>query len=336
MRRALILIASLGVAVGLSACGEKTDTLTVPKGSAQSLSVMLDAPPNANHAGLYQAMAGGALRQAGLSVHVSSPNSVSEPLQLLAAGKVDVALASEPQVLLARQQGTPIVAVAAIVQKPLSSLISLPAKHIASVAELRGKTVGTPGAADDTDLLQTIVQGAGVPSSSVKQVNLGFNLVPSLLNRSVDATFGGGWNYAAIKLQQAGKRPNVLRSTQLGVPTYDQLVVVISKKTIINQSNLIRRFVQALARGYETARADPQTAVQSLVAANPELNRKLQLASVQATEADFFPAGKQPWGYQDATRWNAFGSWLIRHHLITNPLAVQAASTNELLAGNGI
>jgi ABC-type nitrate/sulfonate/bicarbonate transport system substrate-binding protein len=99
---------------------------------------------------------------------------------------------------------------------------------------------------------------------------------------------------------------------------------------------MIRRFVQALARGYEFVRSDPQAGVNSLVKANPSLDPKLQLASVKATLSSFFPAGSgRPWGFQDQSQWNAYGQWMLRHHLITNPASVAGASTNELLAGQG-
>ena len=55
------------------------------------MSVMLDWTPNADHVGLYRAMATGAFRAAGLDVHVQVPTDPATPLQLLAAGKVDVA-----------------------------------------------------------------------------------------------------------------------------------------------------------------------------------------------------------------------------------------------------
>ena len=68
------------------------------------------------------------------------------------------------------------------------------------------------------------------------------------------------------------KQPNVIRMDQVGVPTYDELVVVARKATVVDQPNVIRRFVQALARGYEAVRKDPQTGVDNLVKANPGLD----------------------------------------------------------------
>jgi putative hydroxymethylpyrimidine transport system substrate-binding protein len=321
--------------LGLAACGEKKDALA-PTGSAQSLTLMLDWIPNADHVGIYQALAEGDFAKAGLDVHVQVPTDPATPLQLLAAGKVDAAISYEPEVLLARNQGLPLVSVAAIVQKPLTSIVSLGSKHIKRVAELRGKKVGDAGIPYQHAYLNTILAQAHVPASKVKEINVGANLVPAMLSGRVDATLGAYWNYEAIQLAQRGKHPNVIRMDQVGVPTYDELVLVVRRSTISNQTDEIRRFVQALARGYESVRRDPQAAVDSLVRANPSLDPKLQQASVRATLSAFFPAlSGKPWGWQDAARWNAYGQWMMTHHLISNPNAVADASTNELLAGQG-
>ena len=297
---------------------------------------MLDWFPNADHVGIYQALANGDFENAGLDVHVQVPSDPSTPLRLLAAGKVDAAISYEPEVLLARQQGEQVVSVGAIVQKPLTSIVSLEPKHITSPAQLRGKRVGDAGIPYQHAYLTTILQHAGVPVSSVKEINVGDNLVPALLSGKIDAVLGAYWNYEAIQLAQMHKRTNVIRMDQVGVPSYNELVVVVRASTIINHPDVIRRFVQALARGYESARADPSGAVQNLVKASPGLDPKLQLASVKATLPVFFPAGSHPWGWQDPSQWNAYGQWMLSHHLISNPEVLIGASTNELLAGQGV
>jgi putative hydroxymethylpyrimidine transport system substrate-binding protein len=336
MRRVVTLIATAAVGLGLSACGEKHDPLNAQAGSAQPFTLMLDYFPNADHVGLYQGLANGDFAKAGLDVHVQTPSDPSAPLKLLEAGKVDAAISYEPEVMLARDRGLALVSVAAIVQKPLTSIISLGSKHITTPRQLRGKRVGDAGIPYQHAYLDTILQQAGVPASSVKETSVGFNLVPAMISGKVDATLGGYWNYEAIQLAQRGKRPNVIRMEQVGVPTYDELVLVVRKATLVQKTSLVRRFVQALARGYQAVRNDPQTGVNTLVKANPGLDPKLQLASVRATLPDFFPTGNHPWGYQNATAWNAYGEWMLSHHLIANPNAVVAASTNELLAGQGL
>lgn len=336
--RPLIALAAMAAALTLAACGQVKPTYKPSKGSAQSLSLMLDWLPNADHSGLYEALAKGYFRQVDLDVHVEVPSNPAEPLQLLAAGKIDAAISYEPNVMLVRNTGVPLVSVAAIVQKPLTSIISVGSQRITSPSKLRGKTIGTAGIAYQNAYLQTILAHAHIPRSSVHVLNVGYNLVPAMLSGHVNATLGGYWNYEAIELRQDGKRPNVIPVNDAGVPTYDELVLVVRKATIVNDSNLVRRFVQALARGYQAVRADPVGAVHDLIAANPTLasSYRLELASVRATLPDYFPGGGHPWGWQSAAQWNAFGEWMLRQHLISNPLAVDDASTNELLAGQGI
>jgi putative hydroxymethylpyrimidine transport system substrate-binding protein len=334
--RTLLAPALVAAALGLAACGEVKARITPAKGSAQPFTLMLDWVPNADHVGLYEALAKGYFRQAALNVHIEVPSNPAEPLQLLAAGKIDAAISYEPNVMLARNAGTPLVSVAALVQKPLTSIISLAREGINSPAQLRGKTIGTAGIPYQNAYLTTILARAHVPRRSVHVENVGFDLVPAMLSGRVNATLGGYWNYEAIELRQAHRRPHVIPVDDAGVPSYDELVLVVRKAAIINQTNLIRRFVQALGRGYKAVRADPAAATRALVRANPSLRYKLQLASVKATLPDYFPPAGRPWGWQSQSRWNAFGEWMMRQHLISNPLAIEDASTDELLAGQGV
>jgi putative hydroxymethylpyrimidine transport system substrate-binding protein len=336
MRRlAALLVALTGLVV--AGCGEKTEAVTGKTGSSQPFTLMLDWVPNADHAGIYQALADGDFAKAGIDLHVQIPSDPAAPLKLVAAGKVDAAISYEPEVLLARNQNLPLVSVAALVQRPLTSIVSVGSKHITSPANLKGKRIGTAGIPYQHAYLTTILARAGVPQSSVKEINVGENLIPAMLSGRVDATLGAYWNVEAVQLAQLHKHPNVIHMEQVGVPNYDELVVVVRKNTIVNHPDLVRRFVQALGRGYEAVRRSPQTAVNNLVHASSGLDPKLQLASVTATLSAFFPANPaEPWGWQDPKQWAAYGQWMLSHHLISNPNAVLDASTNELLAGQGL
>jgi putative hydroxymethylpyrimidine transport system substrate-binding protein len=338
MKRVLTVLAVMAAALGLAACGEKTNIVAGSADTRVPFTVMLNGTPNADQAGLYESLADGAFKQAGLNVRVEIPTSPNEPLKLLQEGKIDAAISYEPEVFLARSADEPLVSVAAIVQKPLTSIISLGSKHITTVADLEGKTVGTTGIPYQSDYLSTILAGAGVPPSTVKQVNVGFNLVPEMLTGRVDATLGGAWNYEALQLAQDRKRPHVIRVNTLGVPTYNELVLVVKKGEIIDQTSAIRQFIQALARGYQKVRADPASAAKTMITADPGLNYKLQLDSLNAVLPDFFPTNGKPWGWQTIPDWNAFGNWMLTHHLIADPNddVINQASDNELLAGQGL
>ena len=335
-RRAAVLALALASLIGLSACGSKQDTTSAA--SAKPFTVVLDFFPNADHAALYSAISHGDFRAVGLDVQPQAPSDPSAPLKLLAAGKADMAISYEPELLIARDQGLKLVSIGALVQRPLTSIIALPASHIKKVADLAGKTVGTAGIPYQAAELKSAVQAAGVDPASVKEVNVGFNLVPAMLSGKVDATLGGFWNYESLQLQQLHKKPLTIPVDRAGVPTYDELVLVVRADEARKRGQDLRAFMQALTRGEREVRGDPAAAAALVVKANPSLQTKLQLASIQQTLPAMVPTepGK-PFGWQSPSAWASFGTWMFSHHLLTHdPNAELPPFTNEFLPGQGI
>jgi putative hydroxymethylpyrimidine transport system substrate-binding protein len=329
VRRFVIALCALLVLAG---CGEKVDVLR--PSSQQSFQLMLDYFPNADHAPIYTGQAAGYFKEAGLDLKIRQPADPATPLKQVAAGRVDLAVSYEPEVLRARSQGLHVVAVGALVRAPLTSIISLPKAKIAAPKDLKGKTVGTAGIDYQHAYLQTILDHANVPQSSVKERDVGFNLVPALVSGKVDAILGGFWNYEAIDLAQRKKHPRVIRMEQAGVPTYNELVFVANADALERSGPLIRRFMNALRRGEITLRHDPARGVNALVKANRDLDPKLQAASVKATLPYFAPPAGKPYGWQDPKAWARFGAWMRQNGLIQSGVA--GAATNRFLPGSGV
>jgi putative hydroxymethylpyrimidine transport system substrate-binding protein len=333
MRRLLALLLLLVTAV-LVGCGEKEDVLE-PQGS-KHVELMLDYFPNADHAGIYAAQAGGDFEQAGLDVAIRQPPDPAAPLKQLAAGRVDLAISYEPEVLRARDQGLAVVSVGAIVQKPLTSIISLPEAKIKEPADLRGKTVGTAGIDYQSAYLRTILLEAGVQPDTVKERNVGFSLTPALLTGKVDAVLGAFWNYEGTELRLKGKRPRIIRMDEAGLPTYNELVLVANEDALDRDAEKIRAFIGALSRGTRDLRENPDKAIDGLLEANPDLDPELQRAAVRVTLPLFFPPSGKPFGWQDPAQWDAFAAWMKDNRLLERPPDPRAAYDNELLPGSGL
>jgi putative hydroxymethylpyrimidine transport system substrate-binding protein len=335
-RRITVLASLATLALAMSACGAKQDTISAS--ATKPFTVMLDWFPNADHAPLYSAIATGDFRAVGLDVRPVVPSETAEPLKLLAAGKVDMAISYEPELLLARDEGLKLVSVAALVQRPLTSIVALPGHHVSSVSDLAGKAVGTAGIPYQAAELKTALQSAGVNPTTVHEVNVGFNIVPALLSGKVAATLGGYWNYEALQLQLLHKHPITIPVDRAGVPTYDELVLVVREDEARTRGQDLRAFLQALTRGEHEVRADPAAAAALLVKANPSLEPKLQLASIQQTLPATLPtASGRPYGYQSPTAWAAFGDWMYSHKLLRHePNLGLPPFTNEFLPGEGI
>jgi putative hydroxymethylpyrimidine transport system substrate-binding protein len=324
----------LAVALALAGCGEKEDVLE-PGGSKQ-VELMLDYFPNADHAGIYAAQAAGHFEQAGLDVTIRQPPDPAAPIKQVAAGRVDLAISYEPEVLRARDQGLNVVSVGAIVQKPLTSIISLPEGKIRKPADLRGKTVGTAGIDYQSAYLRTILSDAGVPENSVKERNVGFAFSPALLTGRIDAALGAFWNYEGTELRLRGKKPRVIRMEDAGVPTYNELVLVANADALERDAAKLRAFIGAVSRGTRDLKANPDAAIDGLLEANPDLDPELQRAVVEVTLPLFFAPKGKPFGWQSPAEWDAFSAWMEDNRLLENPGDPQASYDNELLPGSGL
>lgn len=336
-RRPLILLLALCATLGLTACGEREESAS-ERPPESRLSLLLDYLPNPDHVGIFQAQGSGAFRRAGLDVDVKTPDDPASVLKLVASGKVDVGISYEPEVLLARQENQDVVAIAALVQRPLTSLISLPKGGIEKPQDLEGKKVGTAGIPYQKAYLDTIATAAGVSPSSVQHVDVGFNLNQALISGRVDATLGAFWNVEGIELEQKDRKPRITPVDELGVPKYAELVLVARAETLRTKESQVRRLVREIGRGYQAVRKDPESGIEPLLKANPELDPKLQRASVKATMNAFFPSGadaKRPWGWLDTDAWADYAQWMLQNGLLKRQMPLDTVVTTDYLAGEG-
>jgi putative hydroxymethylpyrimidine transport system substrate-binding protein len=321
----------LTLVVGLSACGEKSEDAST---EAQSFGLTLDFYPNPDHAGIYMADKLGYFDEAGLDVSIDAPSDPAAPIKLVAAGQSDLAISYEPEVALAHEQGLDVIAIGALVNRPLTSLIWLGKSGIKGVADLKGKTVATAGIPYQDDFLKTILARAKLSPGDVKTVNVGFGLLPALLSGNAEAMLGGYSNVEGVDLRQRGKDPVVTPVDQLGVPTYDELVLVANHKALAEDPEKFRLFLAALARGTEAAAENPKAATKAVLEANDGLDPKLTEAEVKATLPLISSRLEtKPYGYMDPARWKTFAGWMRDNGLISSLPEASELLSNAYLAG---
>jgi putative hydroxymethylpyrimidine transport system substrate-binding protein len=326
-----VAVALLALALGLAACGEKSEDAGT---EAQPLRLTLDFYPNADHAGIYMAQKLGYFEEAGLDVSIEAPSDPAAPIKLVAAGQSDLAISYEPEVVLAHEKGLDVVAVGALVNRPLTSLIWLAKSGIKGVADLKDKTVATAGIPYQDAFLKTILARVDLSSQAVKNVNVGFGLLPALLSDSAQAMLGGYSNVEGVDLRQRGKSPVVTPVDQLGVPTYDELVLVANRASLEADPEKFRLFVAALERGTAAAAARPNAATQAVLEANHDLDPKLTAAEVEATLPLLSArTGDQPYGYMDPAAWKAFAGWMRDNGQISSLPEPAELLSNDYLAG---
>jgi putative hydroxymethylpyrimidine transport system substrate-binding protein len=326
-----LAIAMLALALGLAACGEKSEDVS---GEAESLSLTLDFYPNPDHAGIYMAQKLGYFEEAGLDVSIRTPADPAAPIKLLSVGQTDLAISYEPEVLLAHEQDLGVIAVGSLVNRPLTSMIWLKKSGIGGVGDLRGKTIATAGIPYQDAYLKTILARASLTPSDVKVVNVGFGLLPAIVGGKAEAMLGGFRNVEGVDLRLRGKDPVVTPVDRLGVPTYDELVLVAQRQRLDEDPEPIRLFLAALARGTAAAAQSPQAATEALLEANPDLDPKLTRAEVAATLPLLDPPRRgRPYGYLAPGRWTEFAGWMRDNGLVSAPIPPAAVLSNAYLPG---
>lgn len=217
--RAVIRLTALAVgAVLLAGCGGSDDggsdagggSSTGATGTA-ALDLTLDFAPNAVHAGLYVAQERGLFRDADLAVRIRVPGSGADGAKLLAAGRTDLAIMDIHDVALAREEDADLVAVGAIVQRPLASVLA--ARDVRRPRDLEGRTVGVTGLPSDDAALEQIVRGDGGDPGRVKRATIGFEAVPSVVSGKVSGAMGF-WNAEGVALTSRRPAPGSSGSTR--------------------------------------------------------------------------------------------------------------------------
>ena len=264
-----LLCLSLLAGCGGSATSEKT----AESGELRELDVVLDWYPNALHAFLYEAIDKGYYAEEGLKVNIRFPSNTNDALSLVAAGKADIGPYYQHDVIQARaEQNVPVKSIGAVVQGPLNIILSLKEKNITSPADLVGKTVGYAGTELSEALIRSIMANVGADYSDVTMVDVGFDLMSSMTTGNVDATIGCLVNHEVPQMEEEGFEVNWFSLDDYGVPTNYEGVFVANDDAIENDSETLKAFLRASAKGFADMQADPEEALRILLANQNEEN----------------------------------------------------------------
>lgn len=246
MRRLVVLL----TLVVLAGCGGD-DEPSSPAAPPRPVTVALDFVPNPVHAPIYLADKA--------KVRIQTPGSGPDGLKLVTSGKVELGVLDIHDLAIARETGADVVAVGALVGKPLAALAAQP--DVTRPRDLEGRTVGVSGLPSDPAFLKAIVEHDGGDVSKIEQVTIGFNAVSRLLTKRVDAV-PVFWNAEGVALKQKGLEANEFRVEDYGAPAYPEVVFFTSRETLSKERDRIAGALDAIAGGLEATRARPEEAVQ--------------------------------------------------------------------------
>jgi NitT/TauT family transport system substrate-binding protein len=282
--------------------------------------------PNVQYAPYYTAVHLGFYVQQGIEIEFDYKTE-TDGVALVAANELPFSLASGEQVLLAREQGLPVVYVASWYRDYPVGIVSKVEQNINQPSDLAGKRIGIPGLFGASYIgLRAILHAGGLSESDVSLESIGFNQVEALATDQVDAAVIYVSN-EPIQLAAQGYEINVMP-----VADYARLASngIITNETVLQENpELVRRMVEATLRGINMTSAHTEDAFENsknFVEGLAEADQDIQMAVLEASVALY---QLDPLGYTDPAAWENMQDVLLDMGLLSNPLDLEAVYTNE-------
>ncbi|MFT9487992.1 MAG: ABC transporter substrate-binding protein [Tepidibacillus sp.] len=289
------------------------------------LKVMLDWYPNAVHSFLYVAKEKGFFDQEGIDVEFVMPAETNDPLRLVAAEKVDLALSYQPEVISANDKGIPVVSIASVVNHPLNVLLVPENSGIKAPKDLEGKTIGYPSIPMNEALVKTMIKHSGGNPEKIKMVDVGWDLMSALSTKKVDAISGGYLNHEEILLNKEGFKVREFYPPSYGVPDYAELVLVTSQEQWKRNPDLLKKFWKAAQKGQEEVQKNPEDSLQILLDHQQKespLDPQVETESLERL-LPLMEISGHPFGWQNKEQWNEVQDWMESYQLIKNKKPVE-------------
>jgi putative hydroxymethylpyrimidine transport system substrate-binding protein len=235
-------------------------------------------------------------------------------------GQDAIGVAHGPEVVAARDKGAPIVIVGNVLQQSTAAFIWTKESGIKGIADLKGKTVAIPGLNFQWSFLHNVLTEGGLSESEVNVITVGNDLVPALLKGRADAIFGGSAEVEGTNLASHGLEPVVTPVSELGVPDYDELVLVARRNVAEANPQLMKDFVKAVAHGAYVATDKPDIATKALVSSgesDPEVSPGAMEEQVKATVGKLSDSG-----YVDPARFQHLIDWMYENEMISEAFSV--------------
>lgn len=287
--------------------------------------------PSVQYAPFYVADAKGYFRDAGIEIEFDY-SFETDGVALVGSDELQFALASGEQVLLAREQGIPVVNVFAWWQDYPVAVSAKSDLDIKAPADLEGVDIGLPGLFGASYIgLRALLNAAGLEEEQVTLESIGFNQVEALAADQVQAVVVYA-NNEPIQLDAMGYDVDTIRVADHVSLASNGLIT--NEKTIRENPELVRRMVAAVLKALRESINDPDGAYSismDYVEGLKDADRDLQMKILESSIDYWQPDGSQPLGKSDLAAWENMQQVLIDMELLSGSLNLEAAFTNEFV-----
>lgn len=217
----------------------------------------------AEHGGIYQALATGLYKKHGLDVTIKMGGPQVNGMQLLLAGQSDFIMNYDFAVLSGVEKGFPLVTVAAPFQFDIQGLLTH--EDVNDLSQLKDKTVLVAGTGT-TYWWPWVKKKYGLTDAQMRPYT--FNMQPFFADKNiVQQAFPSSEPYQA---QQKGLKTNFFLLSAQGYPPYTQAITT-TRKMVDDKPDVVQRFVRATVEGWKSYLENPAPANELIKKDNPNM-----------------------------------------------------------------
>jgi len=292
----------------------------------EEVTVKLKWLHQAQFAGMYVAVEKGFYEEQNLTVNLL-PFTFEEPtIDAVIQGQADFGVKSASEIILAREEGEPVKAIAVIFKYSPLCLYSLKESGISKPQDILGKTVGLkPG--QITIAYQVMMNKLEIDRSQITETLVGYS-VEELINGTVDVATGFSIN-EPHQVIEAGYEVNIMLFEDYGVQVYDD-VLFAAEDTIINNPDLVERFLRATLKGWQYAIENEEEAIDFVLKYAPESNRGHE-AYMLSQSVPLIHTGSSQIGWMESERWAYTSNVLLEAGVIDGELDISDAYAMQFL-----
>lgn len=299
------------------------------------LRVMLEYfHPWTNDAGFYAAAAAGHFQAVDLDVEIVVGDPLrGDALAHVARGEADFALCPSNRLLARRDRGEPLVGVAAVNHRGLETIQTVTGTGIARLRDLEGRRVSLNPTPRGIALVREMVLRDGGDADAVIILDSGVRelSVDDIAAGETDATFGGYWAWDALFGGLEQSRRLSWHADEAAGLRYHSYVLAARESLLHSSPEVVRRFLQATARGYRDAAGDHGATLAALERVIPYFPREILRRSLELIAPTWFHEGR--WGEQRTELLQGYARWLAESDVIGSAEVWREAFSNELLPG---
>lgn len=263
------------------------------------------------------------LREGGFDAGGNFISSISE----VTSGAADFGLTGVDDLLAARANGAPLVAIGVIYQRNPMVFMSLAENEIVQPEDLIGKTVSitAPGL--------NFIAMMNFLDIDLEEIDVVFRQDFSndpLINGDVDVLDAFVTNQP-VALELEGYELNLIFPSDYAIDIYTN-VIFTTEEMIENQPDAVERFLQATLQGLQDAINDPQLAAEltSSISGDNTLSLEFHVESMHRSLPLLNPMNSQP-GVMDQDAWEFAHEILLEEDILNEAVDVDTAYTLEFL-----